>query len=99
MRLTQLTLLAICVATMAGNPSVAADARYGEYLATECATCHQADAATALRPLSYEYLVAALKEYRNGTRVNATMQSVARPLGDAEIEALAAYFSSAADDP
>jgi cytochrome c553 len=43
--------------------------------------------------LRYEELIAALKAYRDGTRSNAVMQSVARPLGDAEIEALAAYFS------
>jgi cytochrome c len=91
------TLLAVGVLTMARNPGLAADAAYGEYLAAECVTCHGADAASTsippLRSLQYEDLVAALKEYRDGTRANPAMQSVARSLGDAEIAALASYFS------
>ena len=82
---------------MARDPGFAADAAYGAYLAAECVACHHTDIATAsippLRFLPYDYLVAALKEYRDGTRGNPAMQSVARALGDAEIEALAAYFS------
>jgi cytochrome c553 len=89
--------------TMACGPSLAGDVAYGEYLAAECSACHRVDAASSvippLRYLSYEYVVAALKDYRSGTRANATMQSVARSLGDAEIEALAAYYTGKHDDP
>ena len=96
-------LLVLGALTMACNPTLAADAAYGEYLAAECSACHRVDAASAaipsLRFLSYEYLVAALRDYRDGTRANTTMQSIARSLGDAEIEALAAYFSGIHDDP
>lgn len=97
MRAAQMTLLVVGVTIVARGPGLAADAAYGEYLAAECAACHRADAANAsippLRSLRYEELVAALKAYREGTRTNPAMQSVARSLGDAEIEALAAYFS------
>ena len=82
---------------MARNPGFAADAAYGAYLAAECVACHRTDVAAApippLRYRPYEDLVAALKEYRAGIRANPAMQSVARALGDTEIEALAAYFS------
>ena len=82
---------------MAPHPGFAADAAYGAYLAAECVACHRANAAAAsIPPLQfrpYDDLVAALKEYRAGIRTNAAMQSVARALGDAEIEAVAAYFS------
>ena len=81
---------------MARNPGFAADAAYGAYLAAECVACHRADAAAPIPPLRYrpyEDLVAALKEYRAGIRANPEMQSVARALGDTEIESLAAYFS------
>jgi cytochrome c553 len=46
-----------------------------------------------LDALCYEQLIAALKAYRAGSRTNPVMQSVARSLDEAEIEALAAYFS------
>jgi cytochrome c len=89
--------------TMGCDPILAGDAAYGEYLAAECSTCHRVDAASAeippLRFLSYKYFVVALEEYRNGTRANVTMQSIARSLGDTEIEALAAYYSGSDDDP
>ena len=75
----------------------AADVAYCAHLAAECVTCHRADVAAASIPplpfLPYGYLITALKAYRDGSRVNPAMQSVARALGDTEIEALAAYFS------
>jgi cytochrome c len=79
------------------RPAPAADVAYGEYLAAECAACHRPEgtssAVPSLHRLSYDRLVAALKEYRDGGRANPAMQSVARSLGDAEIEALAAYLA------
>jgi cytochrome c len=96
MRALQVTLVFVGVAIIGGNPGLAADVVYGEYLASECVTCHGANADAsipALHALRYEELIAALEAYRDGTRTNAVMQSVARSLGDAEIEALAAYFS------
>jgi cytochrome c len=96
MKAAQATLLVV-VSVIACNPGLAADAAYGEYLALECATCHGANADAsipALGALRYEQMVMALKAYREGTRTNPVMQSVARSLGDAEIEALAAYLSA-----
>jgi cytochrome c len=97
MKAAQLTLLVVGVTTIARSPGLAADAAYGKYLAAECVTCHGANAANpsipSLAGLRYEELVAALHAYRDGTRTNPIMQSMARSLGDAEIEALAAYFS------
>lgn len=74
------------------------DVAYGAYLATECVTCHRADAEHGAIPplngLPVEYLVYALKAYRSGERSNQVMVSVSQALGDAEIEALAAYFAT-----
>jgi cytochrome c553 len=95
MKAVQVTLLAAVTMTVC-SPGLAADAAYGEYLASECVTCHGANADTsipALDTLRYEQLIAALKAYRAGSRINPVMQSVARSLDDAAIEALAAYFS------
>ena len=95
MKAVQVTLLVIGT-MIARNPGLAADLAYGEYLASECITCHGANAdgaIPALQTLRDEELIAALKAYREGTRTNPVMQSVARSLDDAAIEALAAFFS------
>jgi cytochrome c len=90
-------LLVIGGSAVDRRSGLAADAAYGEYLAAECATCHRPESANGAIPplhvLTYDSLVAALKGFRDGTRANAAMQAIARSLGDAEIEALAAYFS------
>jgi cytochrome c len=89
-------ILLVVVSMIVCNPGLAADVAYGEYLASECVTCHGANADAsipALDALRYGQLIAALKAYRAGSRTNPVMQSVARSLDDAAIEALAAYFS------
>ena len=96
MKALHVTHLVVGVTIVASDAGLAADLAYGEYLASECVTCHGANATSsipALHALRYEELIAALEAYREGRRTNAVMQIVARSLGDAEIEALAAYFS------
>lgn len=92
-----LLLLALAGSSRCVGAVHAADAAYGEYLAAECATCHREEAANPAIPplqgLSHDRLVDALEAYRNGTRRSDIMRSVARSLSDAQIEALAAYFS------
>lgn len=74
----------------------AADLTYGEYLAGECVACHNAKAdATipSINDLPPPYFAEALREYREGERDHDLMRNVARSLGKAEVEALAAYFA------
>lgn len=82
--------------------SGAPDLELGRYLSAECVTCHGA-AGSAHAPASAipniygraeQTLVEAVKAYRDKTRANAVMQSVAGRLKDEEIEALAAYFAT-----
>jgi cytochrome c553 len=40
------------------------------------------------------YLVAQLRHYRDGSRKHAVMNVIAKPLSDAEIDDLSAWFSS-----
>lgn len=79
----------------------AADLAYGEYLASECVTCHRAPADEGAIPaivgLPTAYFVNALRDYRTGRRQNPVMQSVARSLDDEQIAALATYFASIKD--
>lgn len=78
--------------------SMEGDPAYGEYLATECVTCHNGKpAAGAVIPViagrEPKEIIVALYEYKARTRSNQTMQMVASALGDAEIAALAAYLT------
>lgn len=78
--------------------SLEADVEYGEYLAGECLTCHQATGATPGVPLIVglpaEYFVTALLAYKDGTRDNQVMELVGGNLGSDEMAALALYFST-----
>ncbi|MBF20376.1 MAG: cytochrome C [Marinovum sp.] len=74
------------------------DLEYGEYLSSECMTCHQKNGKDTAIPSiinkpSYE-LVTALYAYREGYRENQAMQLIAKRLTDEEIAALAYYFES-----
>ncbi|MES1180168.1 MAG: c-type cytochrome [Hyphomicrobium sp.] len=95
----------LAAAMLAPAPTMAEDDRsrlaYGRHLSQECTTCHGADAAQgkesgipriAGRPASE--ITQALKAFRSGERSNPVMVSVARSLDEAQIAALAAYFSS-----
>ena len=75
--------------------SLAADLAYGEYLAGECAACHSAGADAgipAIHAMPAADFIEALKQYRDGERDHDLMRTVVRSLGEAEMEALAAYF-------
>ena len=74
-----------------------ADLAYGEYLASECASCHHADASEGVPSIvGYEawYTHLALIQYANGERNNAAMRLVARSLDDEQRIAVAAYFET-----
>ena len=77
------------------SPAMAGDLAYGEYLAGECVACHRVGAEGGIPPINSlpaPYFVEALKEYRDGERDHDLMRTVARSLGDTEMQALAAYF-------
>lgn len=74
-----------------------ADPEYGEYLAGECLTCHKPtgseESIPGIQGRDAGYIVTALIEYKNNTRENETMRSVAGALGNDEMAAIATYFS------
>ena len=69
----------------------------GEYLSSQCSTCHRLDAYEgAIPPLGHlprDYFIVAMREYKSGRRSNPAMVSVANALSDEEIEALAVYYT------
>ncbi|MFY9239174.1 MAG: c-type cytochrome, partial [Roseovarius sp.] len=72
------------------------DADYGEYLASECLTCHQADGTSdgipSITLWPTEDFVVAMHAYKRKLRPHPVMQMMAGRLNDEEIAALAAYF-------
>ncbi len=74
------------------------DAEYGEYLSSECKTCHRADGDNdgipGITGWETEDFVTAMHAYRAKHRDNQVMQMITGRLADDEIAALAAYFKS-----
>ena len=90
---------ALSLATLAGTGSaIAGDVAYGEYLSSECVTCHQPDGTDRGIPSIVgwheESMVAVLNSYKARELANPVMQTIAGGLGDDEIAALAAYFAT-----
>lgn len=88
--------------SLAGEPTGAAasdDLRaYGEYIASECVTCHQISGEyKGIPPIvgwDPAIFIDVMNAYRAKQRENKVMQTIAGALSDEEIKALAAYFSS-----
>ena len=76
--------------------AIQGDPEYGEYLSSECLTCHQADGSAdgipSITNWPEEDFVVAMHAYKNKLRPHPVMQMMAGRLNDEEIAALAAYF-------
>ena len=76
------------------------DAAAGRQKAQSCATCHgpvgisRLPNAPHLAGQSAIYLVEQLKAFRGGRRTHEVMNVVAKPLSDADINDLAAWYAS-----
>ena len=90
-------LMLAAAALLAATPAMAGDA---PEKAAVCAACHGADGKAVLPMYPHlagqysSYLEQALHEYRSGKRKNAVMGPQAATLTDAEIRALAAWYSA-----
>lgn len=97
MRAPACELLAIIAIVGASGQAIAADRAFGEYLSTECVTCHRpnAPAAQAIPRINgwpENQFIAVMNAYKDKQRENPVMQTIAARLGVEEIAALAAYF-------
>ena len=76
--------------------AIEGDVEYGEYLASECTTCHQADGENDGIPSivgwNTEDFATAMHAYKEKHRENPVMQMISGRLDNDEIAALAAYF-------
>ena len=76
--------------------AIVGDAEYGEYLSSECLTCHQSsgsnDGIPGITAWPTEDFVIAMHAYKQKFRSHPVMQMMAGRLSNEEIAALAAYF-------
>ena len=83
---------------MASEPAGSADKALGEYLSSECVTCHRLSGQSAGIPpivgLPDDSFITIMDEYRQKKRNNPIMQTIASRLSNDDIAALAAYFGS-----
>ncbi|MDY0745519.1 cytochrome c [Paucibacter sp. R3-3] len=95
-----LLLFAAAALAWGGLPAQAQDAQVGRQKAQACAVCHgpqgiaTAPDAPNLAGQPEVYLTAQLRAYRDGTRKHEIMSVMAKPLSDADIANLAAWFAS-----
>jgi cytochrome c553 len=79
------------------------DRAFGQYLSSECVTCHQLsgrfDGIPPIVGWPEDSFVQIMNEYKTKKREHAVMQTIAGRLSPEEIAALAAYFGSVAPAP
>jgi len=95
--------LALTSSNAAGNgdgtaPEVLGDVEYGQYLSSECVTCHNVKASgdniPSLNGRPPRQLVEIMKAYKAKKLNNPTMQTVASRLDAEQIASLALYFAT-----
>lgn len=90
----------IAVAGLVSAAAAGGDVEYGEYLASECTTCHLVGAQEAeggvplISGWDEAAFIATMEDYKSGFRDHGAMQMIAARLGDEELAALAAYFAT-----
>lgn len=95
-----LSLLTLVSLAVLGSVQAAGDAAAGKAKSVTCAGCHGPDGNSVapnfpkIAGQHESYLVKQLTEYKNGDRVNATMNGLAATLNEQDILDLAAYYSS-----
>ena len=94
-----LTVLSAVALVAASNVAVAADAAAGKAKSAVCAGCHGPKGISMiptypnLAGQKEAYLSSQIKAFRDGKRVNATMNPMVKSLTDADADNLAAYFA------
>ena len=94
-----LTLLSAIALASSATVASAGDATAGKAKAASCGGCHGANGISAvptypnLAGQKEAYLVKQMKAFKDGTRTDPTMNAMAKPLSDDDIENLAAYYA------
>ena len=109
MKLTTMTLCASVLLVLAVPVQAAGDPKAGQLKTSMCAGCHGIPGWRTAYPSVYsvpklggqhaDYIVAALKEYKQGERSHPSMRAIAGSLSDQDMEDLAAYYASSYSGP
>lgn len=81
------------------SSAIAGDVKAGATAAQNCIMCHGANGITNLPGIPSLagqpeiYLASQLKQFRDGQRKNETMSIMAKPMSDADIENVSAWFA------
>lgn len=92
--------MALAATAMLAAPAFAGDAAAGKAKSAMCAACHGANGISIapmypnLKGQKEAYIKKQLHDFKAGTRKDPVMSGMAMPLSDADIDNLAAYFSS-----
>ncbi|MFA7666548.1 MAG: cytochrome c [Burkholderiaceae bacterium] len=93
-------VLPLVLCAPAASPALAGDAEAGRAKAKACVMCHGEmglatnPGAPNLAGQPMVYLIEEMKNYRSGKRQDPVMSVIAKPLTDAEIADLAAWYAS-----
>lgn len=80
-------------------PALAGDVKAGAPVSQGCVMCHGQNGITTLPGIpslagqSEIYLASQLKQFRDGKRHNETMNVIAKPMSDADIDNVSAWFA------
>ena len=94
------TLLIIC---LSGTTAFAGDIAAGKSKSATCSSCHGGNGISSmdmwpnLAGQKTAYLAKQMRAFRDGSRNDTVMGSMAKPLSDTDIEDLAAYYASLPD--
>lgn len=110
MKATQITTAVAALACALALPAHAAgDPVKGREKTSMCAGCHGIPGWKTAYPATYkvpklggqheEYLVAELKQYKNGERSHPSMKAIAASLTEEDMQNLAAYYASSYSGP
>jgi len=100
MKRTLLTLASVAVLGLSSNVMAAGDAAAGKAKAASCMGCHGAQGISNvptypnLAGQKAAYTAKQLKAFKSGARKDPTMNAMSKPLSDADIANLAAYYAS-----
>jgi len=98
MKKASAVVIALALAGIAGT-SHAADANAGKAKSSTCVACHGANGVSNnpiypnLAGQKEQYLAKQMKAFRDGQRQDPVMSAMAKPLSDADIANLAAYYA------
>ena len=96
----KLSAIMVAMFMVAGVAQAGGDAAAGKAKAAACVGCHGANGISNnpvwpnLAGQKGPYIVKSLKAFRDGTRTDPTMNAMSKPLNDADIANLAAYYAN-----